>query len=283
MRSNGWALISVQFSRSVRLFGSHETQHARPPCPLPTPGVHPNPSPSSWWCHPTIYLIFCRPLLLPPSIFPSIRWVSSSHQVALIWQGLYEKRLGLMQTQRRPHKDTGRRQPPTSQGGKSPKKPPCWQLDLELLSLQNCEKYVSAVQTSQSVVLSYDSPRELLHRWKQGWSPHVGQQVPTSVHENKVSKWSAATGFELVTWPKIGQWAPEASSSYVCVPAKSLQSFPTLCNPMDRSPPGSSVPGILQARTLQWVAVPSSRGSSPPRDWTPISYISCIGGRILYH
>ena len=32
----------------------HEPQHARPPCPSPTPGVHPNPCPLSWWCHPTI-------------------------------------------------------------------------------------------------------------------------------------------------------------------------------------------------------------------------------------
>ena len=41
---------------------------------------------------------------------------------------------------------------------------------------------------------------------------------------------------------------------------QSLQSYPTLCNPMDCSSPGSSVHGILQARILQWVAVPSSRG-----------------------
>ena len=68
------------------------------------------------------------------------KWVSSSHQMALIWHCLYEKSLGLMQTERGPHKDSGRRQPPTNQGGKSPKKPPCWQLDLELVSLQNGEK-----------------------------------------------------------------------------------------------------------------------------------------------
>jgi len=37
--------------------------------------------------------------------------------------------------------------------------------------------------------------------------------------------------------------------------AKSLQLFPTLCDPMDGSPPGSPVPGILQARTLEWVAI----------------------------
>ena len=47
---------SVQFSHSVvsNSLGPHELQHARPPCPSPTPGVHPNPCPSSWWCHPTI-------------------------------------------------------------------------------------------------------------------------------------------------------------------------------------------------------------------------------------
>ena len=44
--------------------------------------------------------------------------------------------------------------------------------------------------------------------------------------------------------------------------AKSLQSCPTLCDPLDGRAPGSSVPGILQARTLEWVAMPSSRGSS---------------------
>ena len=44
--------------------------------------------------------------------------------------------------------------------------------------------------------------------------------------------------------------------------AKSLQLCPALCNPMDCSPPGSSVHGIFQARTLEWVAMPSSRGSS---------------------
>ena len=44
--------------------------------------------------------------------------------------------------------------------------------------------------------------------------------------------------------------------------AKSLQSYLTLCDPMDYSPPGSSVYGILQARLLEWVAMPSSRGYS---------------------
>ena len=49
------------------------------------------------------------------------------------------------------------------------------------------------------------------------------------------------------------------------------QSCPTLCDPLDCSLPGSSVHGILQARILEWVAMPSSRGSSQPRDQTEVS------------
>ena len=52
------------------------------------------------------------------------------------------------------------------------------------------------------------------------------------------------------------------------------QSCPTLCNPMDCSPPGSSVHGILQARILEWVAISFSRGSSQPRDRTQVSRIA---------
>ena len=49
-------LFSVQFSHSVvsNSLQPHELQHARPPCPSPTPGVHPNPCPSSRWCYPAI-------------------------------------------------------------------------------------------------------------------------------------------------------------------------------------------------------------------------------------
>ena len=53
--------------------------------------------------------------------------------------------------------------------------------------------------------------------------------------------------------------------------ANSLQSCPTLCDSMDCSPPCSSVHGILQTRILEWVAMPSSRGSDRPRDQTCVS------------
>ena len=61
------------------------------------------------------------------------------------------------------------------------------------------------------------------------------------------------------------------------------QSCLTLCDPMDCSPPGSSVHWILQARRLEWVAMPSFRGSSWPRGWTHVSYVSCTGRWVLYH
>ena len=65
--------------------------------------------------------------------------------------------------------------------------------------------------------------------------------------------------------------------SIVCLHGKSLQSCPTLCEPMDCSPPGSSAHGILQERILEWVAMTSSRGSSQAKDQTSGFYVSCIG------
>ena len=67
----------------------------------------------------------------------------------------------------------------------------------------------------------------------------------------------------------------------VCV---SAQLCPTLCNPLDCNPPGSSVHGILQTRILQWVAISSSRKASFwPRDPAHITCVSCMGRRVLDH
>ena len=63
--------------------------------------------------------------------------------------------------------------------------------------------------------------------------------------------------------------------------AKSLQLCQTLCDPMDCSPPGSSVHGILQARILEWVAISFSRRSSQPRDQTCISMSLALAGRFI--
>ena len=67
--------------------------------------------------------------------------------------------------------------------------------------------------------------------------------------------------------------SPREGGAHACLAA---QSCPTLRNPRDCSPPGSSVHGIFQARTLKWVAIPFSKGSLQPRDQTQVS---CIAGR----
>ena len=82
-----WLLASsVQFSRSVmsNSLRPHEPQHARPPCPSPTPGVYPNPCPLSQWL-PYNHLILCRPLFFLPSIFPSIRVFSNESVLRIRW------------------------------------------------------------------------------------------------------------------------------------------------------------------------------------------------------
>ena len=75
-------------------------------------------------------------------------------------------------------------------------------------------------------------------------------------------------------WPQeiLGNIQTTGIVKQLCCSAAQL--YPTLCNPMQCSPPGPSVCGILQARRLEWVARPSSRGSSQPRDQTRVS---CIG------
>ena len=68
--------------------------------------------------------------------------------------------------------------------------------------------------------------------------------------------------------------------SYPCCNCLVAQLCPTLCDPVNCSPPDSSVHGISLARALKWVAISFFQGSSWPRDWTRVS---CIDRQILYH
>ena len=82
-----WATSLVQFSRSVvsNSLWLHESQHARPPCPSPTPGVHPDSHPLSQWCHPAISSSSPSPPAPNPSQHQSLfQWVNSSHEVAKV-------------------------------------------------------------------------------------------------------------------------------------------------------------------------------------------------------
>ena len=73
----------------------------------------------------------------------------------------------------------------------------------------------------------------------------------------------------MTTWKNLQGCPHECSVS---------QSCPTLCDPMDSNPPGTCVHGISQARILEWIAMPYSRGSSWPRDQTQVY---CIAGRCI--
>ena len=80
---------------------------------------------------------------------------------------------------------------------------------------------------------------------------------------------------------KTGSWSMQRNPLEhpgKCVCVLVAQSCPTLWDPTDYSPPGSSVHGVFQAWVLGWVAIPFSRGSSPPRDQ---AQVSCIAGRFF--
>ena len=71
------------------------------------------------------------------------------------------------------------------------------------------------------------------------------------------------------------------ASALAAATAKSLQLHLTLCNPMDCSPPGSFVHGLLQARILEWFALSCSRGSSKPRNRTTFPVSLALAGRFF--
>ena len=90
--------------------------------------------------------------------------------------------------------------------------------------------------------------------------------------------WTCGSSWFMYCWTLA--WRLLSITLLVCAAAaaaKSLQLCPTLCDPIDGSPPGSPVPGIFQAKILEWVAISFSRGSSRPRDRTRVS--SIVGRR----
>ena len=137
---------------------------------------------------------------------------------------------------------------------------------------------------SQSLVLSLVSPVSSPSTWIIN-----GTFFLHTLRRNAFGRklWKLCKTCVFVRSPKFqGPWSPllcSLSHFTFCVLCGLNCSFClTLCDPMDCSPPGSFVHGILQARILKWVAMPSSSVSSQPRDWTCISYFSCIGPRVLY-
>ena len=84
--------------------------------------------------------------------------------------------------------------------------------------------------------------------------PAQGTRIPQATAKKKRKKWMKSVPvFKEFKWWSVGR---ECQIFYIAAAtAKSLQSCPTLCDPIDSSPPGSAVPGVLQARTLDWAAI----------------------------
>ena len=101
------------------------------------------------------------------------------------------------------------------------------------------------------------------------------QSMLSSVHSRPPNLSCQEPGAIFVTFFLISISRLQSGPSVLC--AKLLQLCPTLCK--DCSPPGSSVHGLLRARTLEWVVMPSPRGSSQHRDQT---HVSCIEKPSLY-
>ena len=103
--------------------------------------------------------------------------------------------------------------------------------------------------------------------------------VVSHIHTNWVGfhKYAGDILAKESAWTEALSWGSvTVSTSHV-----HAQSCPILGDPMDCSPPVSSIHGISQARILEWVAISFSRGSSQPRDRTFFSCISCIAGRFF--
>ena len=115
------------------------------------------------------------------------------------------------------------------------------------------------------------SPEGLIFRRKDLTSPFV--------HNSNHPPFKSSP--ELETHFLTSVLFPPTVQEALCRHAKSLQSCLILWDPMDCGPPGSSVHGILQVWILEWVAMPSSRGSSQLTNQTQVSYVSCIAGRFF--
>ena len=105
--------------------------------------------------------------------------------------------------------------------------------------------------------------------------------IPIHVPEVKIEQSSCSWGYYFIKWSTLVHHNPSSSFRDQWSESKKVlvaQSCPALYNPMDCSPPGSSIHGILQARLLEWVAILFCRGSSQARNQT---HISCIAGRLF--
>ena len=174
---------------------------------------------------PSNHLILCHPLLLPPSIFPSIRVFSSESVLCIRWPKYWSFSFNISFSNEYSGLISFRRN---------------W---LNLFAVQG---------TLKSFLQHYSSKTSIL--WHSAF--FVVQLSHPYMTTGKTIAFTGRTFVGKVMSLLFNTLFFSSAFDYCrYLAAKSLQSCLTLCDPIDGSPPGSPVPGILQARTLEWVAI----------------------------
>ena len=182
-------------------------QQARLPCPSVTNSRNLLKLMSIESVMPSNHLILCHPLLLLPSIFPSIRVFSNESVLHIRWPNYWSFIFSIS--------------PSNEYSGLIS----FWMDWFDLLAVQG---------TLKSLLQHHSSKASILQR-----SAFCIVQLSLPYNSSVLSF----------------LYSPTLTSIHAAAAAKSLQSCPTLCDPIDGSPPGSPVPRILQARTLEWIAI----------------------------
>ena len=162
------------------------------------------------------HLILCHPPLLLPSIFPSIRVFSNESVIHIRWPKYWSFSFTIS--------------PSNEYSGLT-----SFRIDwVDLLAVQG---------TLKSHLQHHSSKASILRR-SAFFTVHLSHPYMTTGKTIALTRWTLAGKVMSLLFNVLSAAA-----------AKWLQSCPTLCDPIDGSPPGSPIPGILQARTLEWVAI----------------------------
>ena len=169
---------------------------------------------------PSSHLILCRPLLLLPPMPPSIRVFSNESTLRMRWPKYWSFSFNISPCNEHPG----------------------------LISFRMDWLDVLAVQGTLKSLLQHHSSKASILRRSAFFTVQLSHPYMTTVKT-----------IALTRWTFVGKVLFNTLSAAAAAAAKSLQSCSTLCDPTDGSPPGSPVPGILQARTLEWVAIAFSK------------------------
>ena len=165
---------------------------------------------------PSNHLILCHPLYLLPSIFPSMSVFSNESALLIRWPKHWSFSFNIS--------------PSNEHSGLI-----SFRMDwLDLLAVQGTLKSLLQHHSSKASVLWHSA----------FFMVQLSHPYMTTGKTTALTRWTFVDKAMSLLFNMLSATATE-----------SLQSCPTLCNPIDSSPPGSPVPGILQARTLEWVAI----------------------------